>query len=90
VTQRIAEKAAPPMRCMTCGHSLIAFPGFLKHAFGPNTIAMALCPTSTVLPLAEPKQHIYARLGGDIEIQSRGREWANDPISRPPAPSWWR
>jgi hypothetical protein len=42
--------------------------GFLKHAFGPKTIAMAFCPTCAVLPLAELKERIYARLGGAIEI----------------------
>jgi hypothetical protein len=71
VTHRIADKTAPPMRCMTCDHSFVAVPinlGFLKQAFGERTIVMAFYRRCAGLPLVELKKRIYGRLGGACEM----------------------
>jgi hypothetical protein len=56
---------------MTCTTRFAAVPehlGLAKQMFGMKALSMAFCPACAVLPLADLKQRIYARIGG-WEIQ---------------------
>jgi hypothetical protein len=73
VTQRVADKTAPPLQCMTCDHAFVAAPrdvGFFKPMFrSGGAVTMAFCPTCAALPRSDLTQRILARLGGGYEVE---------------------